>query len=185
MAAALLMANLQANLRSQCATASEDPRRFLRSVNQLLCKNTSESDYSTLFFAGYDDCARRLRYSNCGHPPALLLRADRRVEWLGATSTVIGLFEQWDCVIEERQLFPGDTLLLYTDGATEAFNQAEEEFGEQRSLACRDCSRARLGSRDDDRVIQNLRCDRISSEYPPTSSRNASTAHLGVTWYWT
>lgn len=138
MAAALLMANLQANLRSQSATAWEQPDRFLVSVNQLFYENTAASDYATLFFAVYDDQTRRLRYSNCGHPPALLLRADHRLERLDATCTVMGLFAQWDCVIEERQLFPGDTLLLYTDGATEAVNQSEEEFGEQRLLQALD-----------------------------------------------
>jgi serine phosphatase RsbU (regulator of sigma subunit)/catechol 2,3-dioxygenase-like lactoylglutathione lyase family enzyme len=132
--AALLMANLQAALRSQCATAWEQPERFLRSVNQLLYENTAEGDYATLFFAEYDDDTRKLRYSNCGHPPALLLRGDDTLERLGATCTVVGLFEKWDCTMEERELAPGDALLLYTDGITEALNGEGEEFGEQRLL---------------------------------------------------
>jgi len=134
MAAALLMANLQANLRSQCATAWEQPQRFLRSVNHLFYENTAESDYATIFFAEYDDQTRQLRYSNCGHPPAFLLRRDDTLERLESTSTVMGLFEQWDCVTEERQLYPGDALVLYTDGATESSNHAGEEFGEERLL---------------------------------------------------
>jgi len=133
--AALLMANLQAALRSQCATAGEEPERFLRSVNQLLYENTAEGDYATLFFAEYDDATRRLRYSNCGHPPALLLRSDNSLERLGATSTVVGLFEKWECRMEERELAPGDAMLLYTDGVTEALNGEGEEFGEERLLA--------------------------------------------------
>jgi len=47
---------------------------------------------------------------------------------------VLGLFGNWDCSLEERQLFSGDTLLLYTDGATESFNDAGEEFGERRLI---------------------------------------------------
>ena len=133
-AAALLMANLQANLRSQCATAWEQPQRFLRSVNQLFYENSAENDYATIFFAEYDDETRQLRYSNCGHPPAFLLRRDDTLERLESTSTVMGLFERWDCAIEERQLCPGDTLVLYTDGATESSNLAGEEFGEERLL---------------------------------------------------
>jgi serine phosphatase RsbU (regulator of sigma subunit)/catechol 2,3-dioxygenase-like lactoylglutathione lyase family enzyme len=129
--AALLMANLQAALRSQCATAWEQPERFLRSVNQLLYENTAEGDYATLFFAEYDDDTRKLRYSNCGHPPALLLRGDDGLERLGATCTVVGLFEKWDCTMEERELAPGDAILLYTDGVTEALNGEGEEFGEE------------------------------------------------------
>src|SRR5215469_14920099 len=135
MGAALLMANLQAALRSQCATAGEQPEKFLRSVNQLLYENTAEGDYATLFFAEYDDDTRRLRYSNCGHPPALLVRSDNRLERLGSTCTVVGLFEKWECIMEERELAPGDALLLYTDGVTEARNGEGEEFGEERLLA--------------------------------------------------
>jgi len=132
--AALLMANLQAALRSQCATAREQPERFLRSVNQLLYENTAERDYATLFFADYDDDTRKLRYSNCGHTPALLLRGDGSLERLEATCTVVGLFEKWDCATEECELAPGDAVLLYTDGVTEALNGEGEEFGENRLL---------------------------------------------------
>jgi serine phosphatase RsbU (regulator of sigma subunit) len=133
--AALLMANLQAALRSQSATAGEQPERFLRSVNQLLYENTAQGDYATLFFAEYDDATRKLRYSNCGHPPALLLRSGGSLERLGATCTVVGLFEKWECMMEERELAPGDAILLYTDGVTEAVNGEGEEFGEERLLA--------------------------------------------------
>src|SRR6516164_2739295 len=132
--AALLMANLQAALRSQCATAWEQPERFLQSVNQLLYENTADGDYATLFFAEYDDETRKLRYANCGHPPALLLRGDNGLERLRSTCTVVGLFEKWDCVMEERELAPGDAVLLYTDGVKEALNDAGEEFGEERLL---------------------------------------------------
>ena len=127
------MANLQANLRSQSAIALDQPQRFLRSVNELFYENTTDSAYATLFFAEYDDKARHLRYANCGHHPALLLR-NNTVERLDSTSTVLGLFKEWHCSIEERQLFPGDILTLYTDGVTEAFNHAQEEFGEQRLI---------------------------------------------------
>jgi serine phosphatase RsbU (regulator of sigma subunit)/catechol 2,3-dioxygenase-like lactoylglutathione lyase family enzyme len=133
-AAALLMANLQANLRSQCAIAADQPRQFLHCVNQLFYENTGDGDYATFFFAEYDDQTRRLRYANCGHLPALLLRRDGSLEGLNSTATVLGLFEEWDCNLEERQLFPGDTLVLYTDGATESFNDSGEEFGERRLI---------------------------------------------------
>jgi len=133
-AAALLMANLQANLRSQCAIALEQPQNLLRSVNQLFYENTTESAYATLFFAEYDDQVRRLRYANCGHLSGLLLRSNNTVERLHSTCTVLGLFKEWDCSITETLLFSGDTLALYTDGITESFNAAEEEFGEERLI---------------------------------------------------
>jgi serine phosphatase RsbU (regulator of sigma subunit)/predicted enzyme related to lactoylglutathione lyase len=154
-AAALLMANLQANLRSQCAIALDHPQRFLRSVNQLFYENTADSSYATLFFAEYDDEARHLRYVNCGHLSALLLRSDNTLERLDSTCTVLGLFNEWDCAIGEQQLFSGDTLTLYTDGITESFNDAGEEFGEERLVesmrrGCELSSEALLASIVDD-----------------------------------
>jgi serine phosphatase RsbU (regulator of sigma subunit)/catechol 2,3-dioxygenase-like lactoylglutathione lyase family enzyme len=134
MAAALLMANLQANLRSQCAMASDQPDRFLCSVNRLFFENTTESAYATLFFAEYNDRLRRLRYANCGHLSGLLLRRDNKLERLHSTGTVLGLFQDWSCTIQECGLCPGDTLALYTDGVTESFNEADEEFGEHRLI---------------------------------------------------
>jgi serine phosphatase RsbU (regulator of sigma subunit)/catechol 2,3-dioxygenase-like lactoylglutathione lyase family enzyme len=133
-AAALLMANLQANVRSQCAIAVDQPQRFLCAVNQLLCENTIDGAFATLFFGEYDDTGCRLRYANCGHLPALVLRASNHVERLGATATVLGVFQKWDCEIGDCQLFPGDTLALYTDGITESRGSPDDEFGEERLL---------------------------------------------------
>jgi serine phosphatase RsbU (regulator of sigma subunit)/catechol 2,3-dioxygenase-like lactoylglutathione lyase family enzyme len=134
-AGALLMANLQANLRSQCAIALDQPQAFLRSVNRLFFENTTDGAYATLFFGEYDERQKRLRYVNCGHLPALLLRAGGDIERLEATCTVLGLFDKWDCDVEERQLEPGDTLVIYTDGVTESFHEHEEQFGEERLIA--------------------------------------------------
>jgi len=129
-AAALLMANLQAHLRSHCAIALDDPARLLCSVNQLFLENTAPSVYATLFFGEYDGNLRRLRYVNCGHLPGFLLRNNQTVERLSSTSTVLGLFKKWDCSMEESQLEAGDILLLYTDGVTECFSETGDEFGE-------------------------------------------------------
>jgi serine phosphatase RsbU (regulator of sigma subunit)/catechol 2,3-dioxygenase-like lactoylglutathione lyase family enzyme len=131
-AAALLMANLQANLRSQFALAREQPQLFLQSVNRLFYANSIESAYATVFFADYDDAAQRLRYANCGHLSAILLRRNGTVELLHSTGTVLGLFEEWHSPIVECQLAAGDILALYTDGVTESFNETGEEFGEHR-----------------------------------------------------
>jgi serine phosphatase RsbU (regulator of sigma subunit) len=131
-AAALLMANLQASLRSQCAIALDEPQRFLRSVNRLFYENTADSAYATLFFAEYDDRDRSLRYANCGHLSGLLFRSDDTLERLETTGSVLGLFEDWDCSMGELQLNPGDLLVLHTDGVTESFNERDEEFGDER-----------------------------------------------------
>lgn len=133
-AAALIMANLQANLRTQSAIAWQEPQRFLQSVNDLFYENTAESVYASLFFGIYDDQTRRLRYANCGHLCALLLRDSGELERLDSTCTVMGLFREWNCALAECSLFAGDTLALYTDGVTESFNDNGEEFGEQRLI---------------------------------------------------
>jgi phosphoserine phosphatase RsbU/P len=132
MPAALLMANLQANLRSQCATAVDEPERFLQTVNRLFYESTADNAYATFFYSEFDDRAGRLRYANCGHLPALVLRDNGAVERLEATAAVLGLFDSWECRAAELQLFAGDLLAIYTDGITEAFNANDEEFGEGR-----------------------------------------------------
>lgn len=133
-AASLLMANLQGNMRSQMVTAIDDPERFLGLVNRLLFENTDSNAYATLFFAAYDNATCRIRFANCGHLPGLILRADGSIDRLEATCTVVGLFAEWSCSIQEACLGPGDTLALYTDGVTESPNPAGEEFGDERLL---------------------------------------------------
>lgn len=142
-AAALLMANLQAHLRNLCSVYSsrpyapfvvEQPQRLLQAVNRLFCENTASRAFATLLFMEYDDTTRRLRYANCGHMPALLFRSNDAVETLDSTSTVVGLFNSWECSVGENHLCAGDTLLFYTDGVTESFNDADEQFGEERLI---------------------------------------------------
>jgi phosphoserine phosphatase RsbU/P len=129
---ALLMANLQANLRSQYAIALEDLPRLLESANRLFYENTPHDRFATLFFGVYDDASRCLRYANCGHNAPLLLRADGVLERLPATTTVLGLFAEWECPTDSATLHPRDTLVIYTDGITEAPDSQGKEFGEAR-----------------------------------------------------
>lgn len=130
-AAALLMANLQAALRSQSALAFDQPELLLKSVNSLFYDNTTENAFASLLFADYNDATRRLRYVNCGHLSGLLLKRNGNVEKLEPTSTLLGLFKEWDCSMREQELSPGDVLALYTDGVTEATDFRGEEFGER------------------------------------------------------
>ncbi len=143
MPAALLMSNLQAHVRNLCASYSmrpyipiviEQPQRFLQAVNQLFCETTSQEAFATLLFIEYDNANRWLRYANCGHLPALILRRDERVESLNSSCGVVGLFKDWTCSAQECGLSSGDILLLYSDGVTESFDGAGEEFGEQRLI---------------------------------------------------
>jgi serine phosphatase RsbU (regulator of sigma subunit) len=134
-AAALLTAALQASLRSHYAVGGGDLAARLQSVNRLFHDSTAEGRFATLFVGEYDDRTACLRYANCGHPPALLLRADGSLARLEATATVLGITLAWPCAVGQTRLGMGDTLLVYSDGATEARRADGEEFGEERLAA--------------------------------------------------
>ncbi len=131
--AALLMANLQAHLRSQCGIAPLDPVRVMSEVNRLLFGSTVTEHYATVFLGVYDDGARRLRYVNGGLNPPVLLRAGGQTDRLAPTGPAVGLFEQWHGEAAEAEIAPGDLLVLFSDGVTEAMH-GDEEFGEPRFL---------------------------------------------------
>ena len=131
--AALLMASLQAHMRSLSELIPRGLVHAMQEVNRTLWKSTAAQHYATLFFGLYDDSARTLTYVNCGHNPPMLLRADGSLERLPATATVIGLFEKWECESRRIRLAPGDLLAIFSDGVTEAM-RGEEEFGEARFL---------------------------------------------------
>ena len=133
-AAALLMANLQANVRTQFLGAEDDPRRAIAVVNRLLFESTGPTAYATLIFADYDSATGRLHYVNCGHVAGLILRAGGSVDQLNSNGTVLGLFENWEGDLSSTELQSGDLLVLYTDGVTESENEHEEEFGQQRLI---------------------------------------------------
>ena len=155
--AALLMANLQANLRSQCAMGFDEPAQLMQRVNRLFCENTPENAYATFFFSEYNDQTGRLRYANCGHPPPLIVRAGGESERLESTATVLGRFSCWECSTRETSLFAGDILILYTDGVTEPGSADGEEFGEQRMLNCLELHRGLSSSHIVSAVIDEVR----------------------------
>jgi sigma-B regulation protein RsbU (phosphoserine phosphatase) len=130
--AALLMANLQACFRTQAASGVRRPAELLKAVHKHFYSSTGSDRFATLFFGSYDDRTRRMRYANCGHCAPLLLRANGEMMKLEPTAPMLGAFEEWSCAEDEISLNAGDTLLLYSDGVTEAANLAGDEFGEDR-----------------------------------------------------
>ena len=141
MAAALLMANLQACFRSQTSLALRDPRALLTSVNKLFYDSTSDEHYATLFYAQYDDRDRLLRYINCGHVAPVMVRSGESVERLSATATVIGMFPKWECEQRSIGIGAGDLVVLFSDGVTDAGIETEREFGEDRLISLARTSR--------------------------------------------
>jgi serine phosphatase RsbU (regulator of sigma subunit) len=135
MPAALLMAGLQATMRTHCTAGLGDLATMMRRVNQLLYESTAPQHFVTMFVAEYDDVSRHLRFVNCGHNPPILIKSSGLVHRLSPTACVLGAFPQWECAVEEIAMETGDLLALYTDGITEAANQDGEEFGEERLIA--------------------------------------------------
>ena len=133
--AALLMASLQANLRAQYAQAPDDLARVLGSVNKVFYDSTASNHYATLFFGVYDERTRRLQYANCGHLPPIMLRDSGEVERLLVTAPVVGLFDKWECRTVNIELRPGDVVVVFTDGVSDATADDGEEFGEERLIA--------------------------------------------------
>jgi len=144
--AALVMASLQASLRSRLAQDMLDLPRQLGYVNQLLYRTSESNRFATLFIGLYDDASRRLVYANCGHNPPIVLCADGAVKRLASTAPVLGLLEDWECTAAELRLEVGDLLALFSDGITEAFSDAGEEFGEERLIEILRAGRALPGA---------------------------------------
>jgi len=155
--AALLMANLQGCLRSQLEREHSDPADMLRSVNRLLHDSTAPEHFATLFFGEYNNDTHRVRYVNCGHLPPMLLRAGGDVELLEPTATVLGAFAVWRCEVGEVTFAPGDLLVLYSDGITEAGIESGQEFGEARLMSILKQARSDEPERIIDKVMSAVR----------------------------
>lgn len=132
--AALLMSNLQAAVRA-FATDGTATRSVVSSVNRLLSRNISVGKFVTFCYAVVDSAAGTIDFSNAGHNPLLLLRANGSVDLLSATGVVLGVFP--DGVYESRTVpfNPGDRLIMYTDGVTEADDANGKEFGTDRLIS--------------------------------------------------
>lgn len=132
--ASLLMASLQTALRT-LVSGGDWPSEVLQRVNRFFLHNVQLTTFVTMFLGRLDNEARTLTYSSAGHNPPLLVRKGggrNPVCWLLPTGAAIGLVEQTVFSSETIALAPGDTLLLYTDGVTEAVNARGEEFGRER-----------------------------------------------------
>lgn len=133
MSAALLMASLQAMLRSRAPLMVDVPAGFASALNDQLVASTASSKFATLFYGVFDDETCTLEYVNAGHnPPMLVRRATGRVERLPPTGMALGLVAQRPYDARRLSLDPGDLLVVFSDGITEAMNVRYEELGEAR-----------------------------------------------------
>ncbi len=135
MPAALFMVMVKTLIRAHAGT-QRLPHRILAAVNPELCRDNDAMMFVTLFIATLDLESGRLTYSVGGHPPPLLLGEDAQVHVLtGDSGTALGILDTARYRDQERVLLPGETLLLYTDGVSEAMNASQEAFGEDRLTA--------------------------------------------------
>jgi phosphoserine phosphatase RsbU/P len=129
--AALLMASLQASLRGQRLSGPADLAQLMTNLNFLIHEASPDNRYATFFYGELDPQTRRLDYVNAGHNAPMVLRAGGAIERLAATGPVVGLIEGGRFVQQSVALAPGDVLLVYSDGISEAMNASDEEWGEE------------------------------------------------------
>ncbi|MBM3325089.1 MAG: hypothetical protein FJY66_05415, partial [Calditrichaeota bacterium] len=129
--AALLMANLQASLRTAVGV-SIGLADIVGRINNLIFQNTPIEEYITFFVGIFHPDSRRLTFVNAGHNPPLLLRRSGSIEYLREGGLILGMAPNLPYAQTTVQLAPGELLLMYTDGFSEAMNSTEEEFGEER-----------------------------------------------------
>ena len=132
--AALLMANVQAAVRA-FASQTASPAQVCSQINAVLCNNTASDKFVTLFYGVLDGDRGVLHYTSAGHPSPLLIKANGAAYRLESNGAVLGVFADWNYQDASVELIPGDLLLLFTDGITEATNESAEEFGEQRLIS--------------------------------------------------
>jgi sigma-B regulation protein RsbU (phosphoserine phosphatase) len=131
--AALLMASLRASLRGVTLDGPRDFAKLMHKVNRLVYEASASNRYATFFFASYDPATRTLECVNAGHNPPVVLRGDEAIR-LEAGGPVVGLLPFAPYTEQAMVLEPGDVLLLYTDGISEAMTKEDEEWGEERMI---------------------------------------------------
>ena len=133
-AAALLMSATAAAVQLE----TNEPRKLgdvARHLNKELYALQDDARFVTVLLGELEPRSGRLKYINCGHNPALLLRGDGgETIWLHASCTPVGMSPEMDCSLEEITLAPGDIMVWYTDGLTDASNRDAKEFGTERLL---------------------------------------------------
>jgi sigma-B regulation protein RsbU (phosphoserine phosphatase) len=133
MPAALLMSNLQAAVRG-LSSLSIAPHLLCNRLNSIVYQNTESDRFITFFYAQLEGSTGRLAYVNAGHNAPFVVRSDGSHERLREGGPVLGVFDKRNYEMGSAALLPGDRVILFTDGVTEACNSAGEEFGEARLL---------------------------------------------------
>jgi len=129
LAAALMISSVQSSLRTAASFAGNDAGAVVRAVNSQVHASSLADRYATLFYGVFDGTTRTLRYVNAGHNPPIIIRQDRSTIRLETGGVPVGIFSSWPYEEGMVQLRPGDLIIAYTDGVTEAVNPAGQEWG--------------------------------------------------------
>jgi sigma-B regulation protein RsbU (phosphoserine phosphatase) len=128
--ASFIMSSVHAAIRTKKVMLLQDPVSVLEELNTYLMDSTTLATFVSLFLAVLDTRNGAMRYVNCGHPPALVFRmGSRDVRYLSEGSTLLGCFPRIAIGIGETRLEPGDIIVVYSDGVTEAMDRTERQFG--------------------------------------------------------
>lgn len=127
-AAALMISNVQSSLRTAALLTGNDAAAMLEAVNRQVHAASLAGRYATLFYGVFDAETRTLHYVNAGHNPPMVIRQDGSLTWLETGGAPLGMFPDWTYEEGAVQLNPGDLVLAYTDGVTEALNPGGEEW---------------------------------------------------------
>jgi sigma-B regulation protein RsbU (phosphoserine phosphatase) len=140
-AAALMMASVQASLRTASQFTGDNLASLLRAVNLQACASSPADRYATLFYGVLDRVTLTLRYVNAGHNPPVVLHGDGSIDWLEPSGAPVGLFPDAMWHEEAIHLVAGDRVLAYTDGVIEASSPSGQEWGIDRLLQAAEASR--------------------------------------------
>jgi len=174
MPAALFMASTRSIIRAK-ATAFMSPADNLTQANVLLCEDAAKGMFVTLFYAEVEPDSPALSYVSCGHNPPFWCRSERReIVELAPTGTILGMKEDARYRTEAIDVGRGDVLMFYTDGLTEAFNEQQELYGEDRLKA----SLIRHAHEPAERILEGVQreLDDFVGAAPPSDDRTVVIA---------
>ncbi len=150
--AALMISSVQSSLRTAIRFCAGNLIEAVEAVNRQVCGSSLAEGFATLFYGDFDPATRTLRYVNAGHNPPVVIRRDGSVEYLEAGGAAVGVLPDWTYEEGIVELRPGDSVIAYTDGVTEAEGGDGELWGVERLAS----AAARLAGRPTAEIVDGI-----------------------------
>lgn len=155
--ASFLMSSVHATIRTRAESCIDEPLKLINELNQYLVSSTSASTFVTLFLGVIDLQSGLLRYVNCGHPPALIVRHEgAEIQKLIRTGLGLGMMKSATFTQGEVKLNAQDSLVVYSDGITEAMNEKNEEYEEEKLIILLNESKELDGSNMMEAILKSV-----------------------------